>query len=741
MAPTSVPHSDSEPPTPIVAVKAPIPSEPRRGAPFIALLIACWMLGALPGETTAQSSDPAKPTTEEQNGDVAPKANEAEPEEEEEEEAVELSEWRGGNGDYTGWVNFTVGGASVQGNEAAFQRRHGVAYGLSGGVSEFYWETFVGENGTVRLGGKAVGGTEDFDVHVSYEDPEKGYLRASASQSRLWRDATGGRYGPTGAGFPQSDSTLYLDRRKFWVEGGITRPDKPTIGVRYEHHERFGDTDSTIWGATPVAADRGVSAAFRGIDETRDIVTLDASHTIRTTDVGAGVRYQHFQSDNTLNFQRDAGALTEDFTTQREGVDSDLFSFHTHSVTPLRTNLNFSTAYSFTTVDTGVTGSRILGTGYDAVFDPSIVRFPGFINLHGGSRLNQHVAALNLHYQPTKTLSIVPSLRIESTGVNNDVYHTVTPSAAGDRNINGGQDYLDFSERVETRYTGIKNWVLYARGDWDQGDGDLQERQTALATGTIQLQRDTDFQRFGQKYTLGANWYPARKINLSGQYYYKRRDNDYDHLIDTTGNTGVIRHPAYLTRQEFDTHDFNVRVTLRPSAKVVSVSRYDFQLSAIETGANGLPEIQSADLDTHVFSQSLSWSPLARLYLQGTLTYVHDVTTTPANSGASAAIIPESRNSFWNAGGNLGYALNPSTDLQLEYLYQLADNFIDNSASSLPYGAGFEEHRITATLNRRLSENMLLVLEYGFVDFTETTTGGAGDHRAHLVSTTLHRRF
>ncbi len=49
-----------------------------------------------------------------------------------------------------------------------------------------------------------------------------------------------------------------------------------------------------------------------------------------------------------------------------------------------------------------------------------------------------------------------------------------------------------------------------------------------------------------------------------------------------------------------------MRVTLRPCPRVVSVSRYDFQLSAIETGANGLPEIQSADLDTHVFSQSLS---------------------------------------------------------------------------------------------------------------------------------------
>ena len=733
----SAPPSDSETFAPIVAVKAPSQSEQRRAARLIADLIACGLLAFLPRQASAQ------PTADKKSEESRPAqpADAREPEEAEEEDAVELSEWRGGNSDFTGWVNFTVGGASVQGNEAAFQRRHGIAYGLSGGVSEFYWETFVGENGTVRLGGKAVGGSEDFDVHIGYENPDKGYFRAGASQSRLWRDATGGRYAPTGAGFPHSDSTLYLDRRKIWIEGGLTLPDKPTIGIRYEHHERFGDTDSTIWGSTPAAADRGVSAAFRGIDETRDIVTLNAAHTLGNTTLGAGTRYQYFQSDNTLNFQRDAGALTEDFTTQKESVDSDLFSFHIHSLTPLRTNLNFSTAYSFTTVDTGVTGNRILGTGYDPVFDPSIVRFPGFINLHGGSRLNQQVAAVNFHYQPTRTVSIVPSLRVESTGVNNDVYHTATPSAAGDRNINGGQDYLDFSERLEARYIGLKNWVLYARGDWDQGDGDLQERQTTLATGTIQLQRDTDFQRFGQKYTLGANWYPARKLNLAGHYYYKRRDNDYDHLIDTTGNAGVIRHPAYLTRQEFDTHDFNVRVTVRPSPTIVSVSRYDFQLSSIETGANGLPEIQSADLDTHVFSQSLSWAPLSRLYLQGMLTYVYDVTTTPANSGASAAIVPESQNSFWNVGGNLGCALDARTDLQLEYLYQLADNFIDNSASSLPYGAGFEEHRITATVNRRLSENTHLVLEYGFVDFTETTTGGAGDHLAHLFSSTLRRRF
>ncbi len=725
-------------------MKAPNQSEPRRGTLFITTFIACCLLSALLSASPARAAEPAPgakdkatPPAEEK---AEPAEKEAEPAEEEE-EVEELSEWRGGNTDYTGWVNFTVGGASVKGNEAAFQRRHGRDTGVIGGISQIYYETFVGENGTLKLGGQAVAGNDDFDVRISYENPDVGYLRAGGSQRRLWRDANGGFYAPTGATFPHSDSLLYLDRRMIWVEGGLTLPDKPHVGIRYEHHERFGDTDSTIWGATPLAVGRGVSAAFRGIDERRDLVTLNATHTLGNTDLGAGARYQHFQSDNTLNFQRDVGVPAEDFTTQKEGVDSDMFSFNAHSSTKLKTNMVFSTAYSFTTIDTGVTGSRILGTSYDAVFDPSIVRFPGFVSLHGGSRLNQHVAALNLHYQPTKNISIVPSVRVESTGVNNDTYYTATPSAAGARNVNGGQDYLDFSERLEARYTGIKDWVLYARGDWDQGDGDLEERQTALATGTVQLQRDTEFQRYGQKYTLGANWYPARKVNVSGQYYYKRRDNDYKHLIDTTPNAGLLRYPAYLTQQEFDTHDFNVRVTLRPMAQLVSVSRYDFQLSGIETGANGLSEIQSANLDTHIFSQSLTWTPVNRLYLQGMLTYVYDVTTTPPNSGATAAVIPESQNSFWNVGGSVGYALGARTDLAVEYLYYIADNFIDNSAASLPYGASFEEHRIAATVNRRLSENMRIVFEYGFYNFNESTTGGSDDYVAHVFSTTLQCRF
>ena len=38
-------------------------------------------------------------------------------------------------------------------------------------------------------------------------------------------------------------------------------------------------------------------------------------------------------------------------------------------------------------------------------------------------------------------------------------------------------------------------------------------------TEEVSLNKDTDY--LGQKYTVGANWYPAIRLSLTGQYYHK----------------------------------------------------------------------------------------------------------------------------------------------------------------------------------------------------------------------------
>src|SRR6185295_4932134 len=110
--------------------------------------------------------------------------------------------------------------------------------------------------------------------------------------------------------------------------------------------------------------------------------------------------------------------------------------------------------------------------------------------------------------------------------------------------------FLDVSEGLEMRYTGVTNWVFYARGEWLEGDGTLKEVSNELDDNAVNVvvQRDTDSSRFTQKYVAGANWYPLRQVNLAGQYYFKSRKNDYDHTLDSTANdlASGNRYPAYI---------------------------------------------------------------------------------------------------------------------------------------------------------------------------------------------------
>jgi hypothetical protein len=101
------------------------------------------------------------------------------------------------------------------------------------------------------------------------------------------------------------------------------------------------------------------------------------------------------------------------------------------------------------------------------------------------------------------------------------------------------------------------------------------------------------------------------------QYYRRMQDNDFDHVVPgVPGRT--MRHPAFIQAQHFTTDDFNVRLTLRPIRGLTLVSRYDFQLSTVESEMLNLPLIESGKITSHIFSQSITWSPLARLYLQAT---------------------------------------------------------------------------------------------------------------------------
>jgi hypothetical protein len=102
------------------------------------------------------------------------------------------------------------------------------------------------------------------------------------------------------------------------------------------------------------------------------------------------------------------------------------------------------------------------------------------------------------------------------------------------------------------RFGGLAYWLFYARAEWEEEWGSVNESHT---DEEIPLDKTTDF--LGQKYSVGANWYPLMRLNFSGQYYHK---------IASYGDDITTASFPRLINQDWNTDDVNVRMIARRQA-------------------------------------------------------------------------------------------------------------------------------------------------------------------------------
>jgi hypothetical protein len=140
--------------------------------------------------------------------------------------------------------------------------------------------------------------------------------------------------------------------------------------------------------------------------------------------------------------------------------------------------------------------------------------------------------------------------------------------------------------------------------------------------------------------------------------------------------------PPSSLAQRFQTHEANFKSTWRPRHNVTLVARYAYQSLRSRPGADNLDRLTTADITSHIAGASLSWIPLARLYLQGNLNYVFDRTDTPAAAISNAVL--DARNDYWTTSLVAGLAVDNKTDLTGSYFFYRADNYVDNSTAGLP---------------------------------------------------------
>jgi hypothetical protein len=663
--------------------------------------------------------------------------------------------------DYRNWFDVSVGGLLLRDDRAQFKRRYQRPRDVFGGVEDFHFEQDLGKKGLLKLEGRGLFDDHDYSLKLDVNHPDIGYLRAGYREFRTWYDGSGGFSPlprPGGLWFvPDGGEEQALDRGEVWVEGGLTLPEKPQLSFEYRHLFRKGGKDSLVWGDTALtgAGVRGVVPSFRLLDEKRDLFGADIKQRLGKTEVGVGVRYDLETSTDSLNVSRRPGEFssapgTQTPTrrmTQREDTDTDLFNVHASTDTRFNENTWLTSGFSYTSLNADFTGQRVFGRDYAQGYDPTF-RVPasfytGFTNLAASSHMKQYVLTLNMLLTPWKNVAIVPAVRVEKNDLNGDSSAVLVNPPAADAAVAAANSraFLDVSESLEARYTGVTNWVYYLRGYWLQGEGGLKERENARLSD-FTLNRDTDFDRFTQQYTAGANWYASRRVNFAAQYYFKKRENDYSNRFTPANRSVLNRYPGYLAEHDFDTHDGNFRVSWRPAGSLSLVSRYDFQRSTIHLRTTDLPDLESARQTSHILGESITWTPWARLYLQGGVSYVWDKTKSPASQAlGSRTPVLDASNDYWNATGSAGLAVSRKTDLQATYSYYRANDYQDNSTLSQPYGAGAEEHGVTGALIHRLRKNLTWTLRYGYYRGRDETSGWRNDYEAHLVYSSWQYRF
>ncbi len=662
--------------------------------------------------------------------------------------------------DWTIDVTLSGAGRFVSDDEGRFAERHRVSPEPSGGIEDLYIHHWIDSDRTLKVQGHAVFDEHDYALEVDFDAPDEAYVHAGYREFRIWDDASGGFFPQAGGVFlPLLGDEFELDRRRAWLHAGLRGKGIREIDLRYSHRERNGEKGSLVWGETNntgALGPRSIVPSFWDIDESSDIVELELAHRVKGTKLRGRARYESFDTDNSRNIRRNPAEDGLDrFMTQQDAQDGDVLGANAASETRFKKGkVVLTTGYSFSRVKNDVAGSRIYGDRFGATFSPTFANRQFFerevLGLAGQAKSYLHAGNVNFMLRPSRNLTMTTAMRFGQENRRNsaefseiflDLFQT-PPLVGVSLTAYSRTERRMFTTTFDMRYTGLRSLVLYANAEWEETDGNLFERLTEDASTSIE--RDTDVNRSAQRASIGATWYPTRPLSVTGRYRYARRKNDYDHVLDSTDNTlGGDRYPAFLLSDRIERNNLDLRATWRAAATLSFVTRYDLDLTTVDSRGGTLAEVESAKITSHAFSTAVSWNPLASIYLQADGTYVIAQTDTPADelSGTTGSLVPDFDNDYVTATLLGGWAVDDSTDLTARYYFYQADNYVDNSTVSQPYGADTREHGVRVQLSRRISDSTRLGAGYGFIQGTDDESGGNDDYQAHLVSATVELQF
>lgn len=653
----------------------------------------------------------------------------------------------------SGTIAAAGGAALLDGDRPAYQQRLRQKKDGYHGLEDFTIARTTDAT-LFRFEGKFIQGNDDYRLAARWEKFDGFYLAADYRGFRTFYDGSGGRLLPQDLAISWFDEALALDRSYLTVEFGTLSSDLPQFRLRYERTTREGTKNSIRWADSNLAgapfSPRAFIPSYYLVDENREAFIAEASQQTDAHNWKVSGRHERTSVGNRHYARRRAFEPAADrYETTREGYDQDLFSGHAFYERFFHEKLRASAGGLVTKLDTNLTGARIYGATPDAEFSSTSARRQtgdvGYYGLTGGARLKQYLGNLNVVYQPTQHWTIRPGVKYEHLrqDAGDGFFDTAVgggaaaPTFVQQIEAASRNSWNEFTEELEFRYTRWAHLALDVRAQWNQGTGNLVERSVLLPASVSVLDRETEYERLGQRYIVNASWYPRPGLTLAAHYNYRVKIGDFEHRRDSTNNAaGGDRYPAFIIDQDLEAHEGNVRLSWRPKPMLSFVTRYGYQLATVTSSFDRLPEIESGELTRHVVTQTATWNPHARLFLTGAVSVVSDRLVVPPNRFTVNA-----DNDYVSAALGAGYAAGKLDDLYLDLNHYRADNYADNPQFTLPLDAGQTTQSAFLTWVRRASDRLIYTARYGYAINRDGTYGGQNDFDAHIFYAKVQYKF
>ena len=676
----------------------------------------------------------------------------------------------------------------VSGDGAAFQKGTNTPTAGSGGIEDMFYTKDLTDNTTIEFKGKALGGSENYLADLNLTTANVGSVDVGYKRFRTFYDGVGGFF-PLNDQFQKaSPERLAVDRGAFWVDLKLARPDRPVFTLSFHDEIRTGNKDSTEWGlivnplatvtngalvgnATP-ANTVAISPNIQALAEHHKILDGSMVATIGKTTETFKVTLDWVNNLDTRYYQKypnstviaDPSVMVLD---DQEGVQAKSFHVLNQTETKFTDKIALDVGLCYFHV-TSTDGGEWITPAYNATAN-AIFNAVTAGNIYANAKVDDFAGNVALKFTPTPNWLAEVGFK-EETNIVTDAGGFITTSLAtgatttAATNVTTAQD-LTYSHEADhiaspeasLQYLGLKNISIYTSFDdrvnrgnqhWINPYAAVTTTGTGVVTtagaapGSVFFQDDDQDNRNAK---FGINWNACSFFTLRTEVYRKDHVNRFIGANDIigTGSYGAL----YATGYTFTGAAISLIVHLTPTLSFNS--RFQPQSGNMAVTANTVTgglgtESTSGKARGDILSETVNWSPSTQVYLQGSanLVYNYIQTAYPVVVVSTTTAIPtpiqNSNNNYVVCTGLCGFVLNKTTDIQVENLWERANNYNPQIAlGGNPYGAGFETDRATVGLKHKFSERLFGEGKLGYIKATSATTGNFTNYKGPLAYVSL----